>query len=285
MPHADSPARQQLTELLSTKRLSPAQRRIAQFVLENAAEAAFLSSIDLAARAGVSQPSVTRFAATLGFPSYQAFRAVLRDHALADEADDGDQGQPNSRQDSVMQEVANLRKLAHELRDPRHVEAAAAELADSQPLVVLGLRVSAGVAGHFVYCAQKVLPDVRLITHGDSTARDLLDQAALAGASHLLAFVLPRYPRETLELLRYAREIGLRVVAISDTQLEPVASHADRVLAAQVGSRLVFDSHVVPEMLALVLLECISDRTRDRTQQRLERFEETTAKHRVFQLA
>lgn len=281
----DSPARRQLPELLSRRRLSPAQRRIAQFVLENAAEAAFLSSTDLAGRAGVSQPSVTRFAAALGFASYQDFRGALREQVLGNDDEPTDGVQTNALQDAVLQEAANLRKLAHALRDPSHVEAAAAELSGSQPLVVLGLRVSAGVASHFAYGAQKVLPDVRVITSGDSTARDLLDQAVLAGATHVLAFVLPRYPRETLELMRYARERDLRVVAISDTQLEPVAGHADRVLAAAVGSRLVFDSHVVPEMLALVLLESISDHSRDRTQRRLERFEETTARHRVFSTA
>ncbi|MQA81172.1 MAG: SIS domain-containing protein [Streptosporangiales bacterium] len=281
----DSPSRRQLPDLLSRRRLSPAQRRIAQFVLENAAEAAFLSSTDLAGRAGVSQPSVTRFAAALGFASYQDFRGALREQLLGNDAEPTDGLQTNALQDAVLHEAANLRKLAHALRDSTQIEAAAAELSASQPLVVLGLRVSAGVASHFAYCAQKVLPDVRVITSGDSTARDLLDQAALAGATHVLAFVLPRYPRETLEMMRYARERDLRVVAISDTQLEPVAGHADRVLAAAVGSRLVFDSHVVPEMLALVLLESISDHTRDRTQRRLERFEETTARHRVFQTA
>lgn len=271
-----------LSDLLARRRLSPAQRRIAQFVLENAAEAAFLSSTDLAARAGVSQPSVTRFAAALGFGSYQDFRGGLREQVFSDR-NAPETTHQNPLQEAVRQEATNLGKLADALGDLSDVEAAAAELATSQPLVVLGLRVSAGVASHFAYCAQKVLPDVRLVTHGDSTARDLVDQAVMAGATHLLAFVLPRYPRESLELLRHARHRGLRIVAISDTTLEPVAGHADRVLVAPVGSRLVFDSHVVPEMLALVLLESVSGHTTSRTQRRLEQFEETTTRNHVFQ--
>ena len=45
-------------------------------------DSAFLSSVALARRAGVSQPSVTRFAAALGFSGYPALREALRMIAL-----------------------------------------------------------------------------------------------------------------------------------------------------------------------------------------------------------
>ncbi len=59
--------RVQLRELFDGPRLSPGQRRIAQYLIEHITEAAFLSITDLAERVGVSQPSVTRFAAAVGF--------------------------------------------------------------------------------------------------------------------------------------------------------------------------------------------------------------------------
>src|ERR1700753_2404957 len=71
-----------LLTLLDGRRLSPAQRRIAQYLLDHMPDAAFLSSVVLARRAGVSQPSVTRFAAALGFSGYPAFRDALREIAL-----------------------------------------------------------------------------------------------------------------------------------------------------------------------------------------------------------
>src|ERR1700727_882936 len=71
-----------LLVLLDGLRLSPAQRRIAQYLLDHMPDSAFLSSVVLAQRAGVSQPSVTRFAAALGFSGYPAFRDALRAIAL-----------------------------------------------------------------------------------------------------------------------------------------------------------------------------------------------------------
>ena len=51
-------------------RLSPTQRRVARYVADHPREAPFLSSVELAARAGVSQPTVTRLAVALGYGGY-----------------------------------------------------------------------------------------------------------------------------------------------------------------------------------------------------------------------
>lgn len=67
-----------LDRLLDGRRLSPAQRRIAHYLAEHLHEAIFLSSVELAERAGVSQPSVTRFAIALGFAGFPDLRHALR---------------------------------------------------------------------------------------------------------------------------------------------------------------------------------------------------------------
>src|ERR1700755_2793196 len=67
-----------LLTLLEGRRLSPAQRRIAQYLRAHLPDSPFLSGVARARRAGVSQPSVTRFAAALGFSGYPALRDTLR---------------------------------------------------------------------------------------------------------------------------------------------------------------------------------------------------------------
>src|SRR4028118_1761675 len=47
-------------------RLSPTQRRVARYVADHPREAPFLSSVELASRAGGSQPTVTRLAVARG---------------------------------------------------------------------------------------------------------------------------------------------------------------------------------------------------------------------------
>ena len=67
-----------LLKLFEAHRLTPTQRRIAHCLVRRAADAPFLSSVEVAELAGVSQPSVTRFAVALGFDGYPALRKHLR---------------------------------------------------------------------------------------------------------------------------------------------------------------------------------------------------------------
>ncbi|MGA5452367.1 GntR family transcriptional regulator [Streptomyces umbrinus] len=79
----EASAASELRKLFDCLRLTPAQRRIADYLIENFAEAAFLSITDLADRVHVSQPAVTRFAAAAGFSGYPALREKLQAVALS----------------------------------------------------------------------------------------------------------------------------------------------------------------------------------------------------------
>ncbi|MBO3744454.1 MurR/RpiR family transcriptional regulator [Streptosporangiaceae bacterium NEAU-GS5] len=269
-----------LDALLDGVRLSPVQRRIAHYLAENLPEAIFLSSIELAERAGVSQPSVTRFAIALGFAGYPELRHALRPLVLGAQPDEPT-GSSLLRQ-AIDAEIRNLRLvrdrlgggLGAELRD------LGAALAASEPLAVLGLRVSCGLATTFAYYARRIHPDVRLLAHGGSELLDGLHAARRAGAGWVLAFVLPRYPAEAVRALEQARDLGLRVAAITD---RPDARlPADVVLDAPVGERLVFDSHMAPMALAMALVEAMADAAPLRTQARLEDYERMTEQTGVF---
>ncbi|MEV4295318.1 MurR/RpiR family transcriptional regulator [Microbispora rosea] len=75
----DGDAASPLLRLFEGHRLTPVQRRIAHCLAQHAAEAPFLSSIEVAELAGVSQPSVTRFAMALGYSGYPGLRRRFRE--------------------------------------------------------------------------------------------------------------------------------------------------------------------------------------------------------------
>jgi DNA-binding MurR/RpiR family transcriptional regulator len=267
-------------DLFQGVRLTPTQRRIAHCLVQHAPAVAYLSAAEVAELAGVSQPSVTRFAVALGHDGYPALRRRLRDITAAAAADPDDAG--NELQQAVRGEMGNLDRLAGQLADRDRIAETGRLLAASRPLPVLGLRAAAPLAAYFAYFAAKVHPDVRVLDDGGSLLTDRLEQAAEAGASAVLAFVLPRYPRETLDALREARAAGLVVVAITDSPVSPATEHADVVLPAAVGAQLVFDLHTAPMTLAMVLLQAICDATPADTQRRLEAFEASAARRQLF---
>ncbi|MBQ1068057.1 MULTISPECIES: MurR/RpiR family transcriptional regulator [Micromonospora] len=275
---AASPDR--LLDLFHGVRLTPTQRRIAHCLVRHAGAAAYLSAAEVAELAGVSQPSVTRFAMALGHDGYPALRRRLRELGARDTADQDRAG--NALQRAVHAERDNLDRLAAQLADADRVAEVGRLLAASRPLPVLGLRAAAPLAAYFAYFAAKVHPDVRVFDDGGSMLVDRLDQAVAAGATAMLAFVLPRYPRETLEALREARDAGLTVVAITDSPVSPATEHAQVVLPAAVGADLVFDLHTAPMTLAMVVLQAICDAAPAETQDRLEAFESSAARRQLF---
>ena len=69
---------ERVVDLFQGARLTPTQRRIAHSLVQHAPSAAYLSAAEVAELAGVSQPSVTRFAMALGYAGYPALRRELR---------------------------------------------------------------------------------------------------------------------------------------------------------------------------------------------------------------
>ncbi|MGP3922254.1 MurR/RpiR family transcriptional regulator [Streptomyces sp. 8N616] len=268
-----------LQKLFEGHRLTPAQRRIAHCMVRRAADAPFLSSVELAELAGVSQPSVTRFAVALGFDGYPALRRHLREVAPAERTAGADSY--NEYQQAVQAEIENLRHLAAALADPAPVERAGRLLAGSRPLPVLGLRAASAQARGFGYFAAKVHPDVRILDEGGTMLADRIDAARRAGASALLCFALPRHPREVVEALDHAREAGLTVVTVADSAFAPVAKHSDLLLPAAVGTGLAFDTACAPMLLGRALLEAMCDALPD-AQARLEEFDAQAAERGLF---
>ncbi|MEU0131372.1 MurR/RpiR family transcriptional regulator [Streptomyces sp. NPDC006289] len=271
-----------LQRLFDGQRLTPTQRRIAHSMVRRAADAPFLSSVELAELAGVSQPSVTRFAVALGFDGYPALRRHLRD--VTPSGADGGGGVEeslNEYQQAVRAEIDNLRQLSELLADPAPVERAGRLLAESRPLPVLGLRAASSQARGFGYFAAKVHPDVRVLDEGGSMLHDRIDAARRAGASVLLCFALPRHPREAVDALAYARGQGLRVVTVADSAFAPVAAHSDLLIPGAVGTGLAFDTACAPMLLGRVLLEAMCDGLPE-AQARLEEFDARAAERGLF---
>jgi DNA-binding MurR/RpiR family transcriptional regulator len=282
-PEAEASPTSQLRALFDQPRLSPGQRRIAQYLIEHITEAAFLSITDLAERVGVSQPSVTRFAAAVGFSGYPALRERLQAIALGTLAGGpAEVNRSNELQAAVDAEIENLENLRRDFADPDRVIEVGRKLSQSAPLTVLGLRISASLAEYFAYAARRIHPDVRLVTLGGSVAYDALLQSREAGGTWVLAFSMPRHAQETLTAVRVARRAGLKVALITDLALGPVVAEADVTFATGTGSRLVFDSYAAPGVMAAALLQAMTDAGPERTQARLEEYEQVAEEHQFF---
>lgn len=271
-----------LKMLIDGRRLSPAHRRIARYLLDHPEQAVSLTAEELGRRSEASQPSVTRFAIELGFRGYPELKDKLRglvETQASSGGGDGDRDNVLLRTTAV--DIQLIQGLVSSPWGGERLERIGRELADSRPLPVLGLRISRPFAELFTYFAAKVHPDVRLVPAG-SDGDDVLVAAHEARAKWMLAFGLPRYPRALLDSIRFARSLGLRVALVTDSPLCPLAHDVDDLLAAPVNSELTFDSCVAPLALTMGLLQTLTEALPDHGQGRLEEFELRAAERGLF---
>ena len=128
---------------------------------EHGDEVPFLSADELGAQIGVSQASVSRFAAALGFGSYQELQRATR--PPAGPVRPGGDGRPTHFEAAIDSEVRALQSLRTSLADPDRLFKAGALLAASPAIGVVGFRQCAFLARHFSYLAARIHPDVHMI--------------------------------------------------------------------------------------------------------------------------
>ena len=188
------------------------------------ATVAYLSAAEVAELAGVSQPSVTRFAVALGHDGYPALRRRLRELTAAGP------GSPRRRQRTATRGTRRDGEpgtAGRQLADRDKIAPPAG--CSPQPPAAGARPARRRAAGRLLRVLRRQgaprRPGPR--RRRQPAHRPARTGRASAGADALLAFVLPRYPRETLDALRAARDAGLTVVAITDSPVSPAAESAD----------------------------------------------------------
>ena len=267
--------------------LSPKFRTIARYLAQHYRTAASLTAAEVAAAVDTSEATVIRFALRLGYAGYPDLRRQLQRMLHEDLTSVELLARPlaprGRRRDAltsvVRAEIEHLRSLAADL--PRDDLARLVRGLRAAPRVyVTGHRASASLATFLGYTLGKVHADVVTLTGGGSAAYDAF--RTVPPAAWLVAIAFPRYPRETLELVDFARDERMSVAAITDSPLSPVAKRADVVLAAGTEPVSFVDSYCAPQALIAALLVEYGLRARPHAEALLERFERVAARRGVF---
>jgi len=274
---------------LLARALSPKQRAIGEYLSRHYRVAAPQTAAELARAVGTSEATVIRFAARLGYAGYPELRRHLHRMVSEDLTSVellarplplvGANGQTRDTLTGVVRaEMQHLRALAEKTSREDFARLVKGFLG-ARRVYVAGHRASAPLAAFLGYTLGKVHEDVVTLT-GAGAADDSF-RTVPAGA-WLVAIAFPRYPRETLELMAFAREESIVVAAITDSYLSPAARRADLVLPVEVEPVSFVDAHAAPQALVAALLVEYARCARERTAAGLRRFERVASRRAVF---
>ncbi len=267
---------------------SKGQRRIAQYVVEHYDEAAFMTAQRLGEVVGVSESTVVRFAAELGLDGYpelqKAVQEMLRSRLNTLQRIEVSRMRMTESEvpDRVMAyDIANVRQTLEEL--PREVfEAAAEALAGAETVYIFGAGSCRALAGFLAHYLRLLLKNVHLISA--SGEAEIFEELLRIGEKDALIGVsFPRYSTRAVKTLHFARDRGAQVIAVTDSQLSPVAEYATHLLLAHSDLATIVDSLVAPLSILNALIVAISLKTVDQNRPMLAELEEIWKKYEVYQ--
>lgn len=220
--------------------LSPAMARIAAALLADPDGAARGPARELARRARVSTPTVSRFARLLGHASYGALqRAVVRERGVAAALPDTITAGVGPHDDAPSVVAAVLGDLAAVVRetrlvlDPAAVAHAARRVADARRVLAVG----AGASGLVALDLQHKLERIGLaVAAADDLHRGLTLATTLAAGDVVVAASHSGSTRETVAVARAARDHGAHVVALTSRPRSALGRTAHDVLLTVTGA-------------------------------------------------
>ena len=244
---------------------SKGQKRIANYILEHYDQAAFMTASKLGKLAEVSESTVVRFAMELGYEGYpemqKALQEMVRSHMTSTQRIQV-AGNIYAGQDvigSVLQsEMDKLRETA-EHADRDAFEQVIEKIVGARHLYILGARTSSFAAGYLNFYLHLLFEDVTLVQSG--AAGEIFEQLLHIGAEDvLIAISFPRYSAVTINTVKFAKDRGANVVAITDSDQSPTARLADASLLAPSEMVSFVDSMVTPLSMINALLVGLGNR-------------------------
>ncbi len=267
---------------------SKGQRRIAAFITKNYDKAAFMTAGKLGAAAGVSESTVVRFAADLGYDGYPAMRRALQEMIknrltsvqrieVAKELIGGE---------NVLENVLNsdIDKLRHTLEemDRESFEKAVDAIVGARAIYVIGLRSSSALAGFMGFYLNLLFPDVRLVNQ--SAVSEIYEQILhVSQGDVVVAISFPRYSRATIDAMRFARDKGATVVGITDSESSLIAKTADIRLYARSEMVSFLDSLVAPLSLINAIIVSAAEKSRSDLESNFNSLEKIWAEYEVYE--
>ncbi len=258
---------------------SKGQKQIARYILEHYDKAAFMTASRLGATVGVSESTVVRFATELGYEGYphlqRALQEMIRNKLTSVQRMEVSSDRMSGRDvlQTVLHADMDMIRMTLDEIDRDAFQGAVDALNGARRIYILGVRSSGALASFLGFYFNLLFDHVRQIQ--TNSASEIFEQLLRIGKGDvLLGISFPRYSKRTLSAMQYSKDRGACVVALTDSQLSPLARVADHVLLARSDMASFVDSLAAPLSVinALIVALGMSRRTqREKTFNTLER--------------
>ena len=267
---------------------SKGQKQIARYILEHYDKAAFMTASRLGVTVGVSESTVVRFATELGYDGYphlqRALQEMIRNKLTSVQRMEVSSDRLGGR--DVLRTVLRALRLGVS-RALNEIDRDAIHIADdtragADRIYELGVRSSSALANFLGFYFNLLFDNVTLV-HTNSVS-EIFEQVLRIGPGDVLFGIsFPRYSKRTLSAMQYARDRGAKVIALTDSQLSPLARVADHLLLARSDMASFVDSLVAPLSVINALIVAVGMSRRDEIEHTFNKLESIWEKYDVYE--
>lgn len=266
---------------------SKGQKLIASYILDHYEKAAYMTASKLGNLVGVSESTVVRFANELGFEGYPEFQhslqelirnmltSIQRIEVTNDLIGDGDV------LDKVL--ISDAERIKHTLEsvNRQSFNEAVDKIVSANNIYIIGVRSSSSLAGFLHFNLRMVFDNIRFVQ--STSGSDMFEQIMhLRPDDTMIAVSFPRYSKRIINAVEYAHEVGANVIAITDSEMSPMAQYADELLTAESDMVSYVDSLVAPLSIINAIIVAVSRKCPDKFRDQLRKLENIWDEYDVY---
>lgn len=267
---------------------SKGKKRIGQFILENYDKAAFMTAAKLGETVKISESTVVRFAADLGYDGYPAMQRALQEMIRSKltavqriEVSNDRIADQDILATVVQSDIEKLRMSLDGIdRDEfaRVVDA----IVNAENIYILGVRSAAALSDFLTFYFNLIFNNVRQVK--TTLASEMFEQLLRVGPGDVVIGIsFPRYSTRTVRGMEFARDQGATVVAITDSELSPLYDTAAYRLLAKSDMASFVDSLVAPLSVINALIVAVGRKRADEVTATFERLESIWDEYQVYE--
>jgi DNA-binding MurR/RpiR family transcriptional regulator len=265
--------------------MSKGQRRIADFIMKNYDKAAYMTALRLGDSVDVSESTVVRFAMDMGYLGYPQLQKALQDMVrnrlttLQRMEMTNDMSRSMVLRTVLRADMNNLKQTIDSI-DAEEFEQVVDLVYGSRRVYILGARSSAPLAQFMGYYLNFLLDNVQVVTSG---INDIMEQLVhIESGDVLIGISFPRYSKRTVEGVRFAKEKGAKIIAITDSGASPLNEYANHVLVAHSNIASFVDSLVAPFSIANAFIVAIGLQKRQEASENFMELERIWDQYNVY---
>ena len=269
---------------------SKRQRAIASYIMDNYDKAAFMTASRLGKAINVSESTVVRFAAELGYEGYpdmqRALQEMIRNKLTSIQRIEVSENRLGSHDiiSAVMQSDMEEIRLSLDKIDRAAFCAAVEKITSAKRIYILGLRSSTAIASFLGFYLNLLFDNVVLV-HTTSVS-EMFEQVLRIGPGDVMIGIsFPRYSSRTVKVMQFASDRGADVLAITDSEDSPLYAIAHTALLAKSDMVSFIVSLVAPLSLVNALIVAIGRRMDKDISATFAELEEIWAEYGVYENA